>query len=73
MATTGKLPLLGFKAAAIKFVTLFGFSPNKDTSGYRPIAMKGSVPETPALTGYVDYALTGSVPQQALTGVYQDG
>lgn len=25
MATTGKIPLMGFKAAAIKFVTLFGF------------------------------------------------
>lgn len=28
MATTGKLPMLGFKAAAIKFATLFGYSPN---------------------------------------------
>lgn len=27
MATQGKIPMLGFKAAAIKFVTLFGFSP----------------------------------------------
>ena len=73
MATQGKIPMLGFKAAAIKFVTLFGYSPRVDTSGYRPIAMTGSVPETPALTGYVNFALTGSVPQQALTGVYQDG
>ncbi len=73
MATTGKVPRFGFKAAAIKFVTLFGYSPNPDTSGYRPIAMTGSVPETPALTGYVNFALTGSVPQQVLTGVYQDG
>lgn len=72
MATTGKVPRFGFKAAAIKFVTLFGYSPNP-ASGYRPIAMTGSVPETPALTGYVNFALTGSVPQQVLTGVYQDG
>jgi len=28
MATEGKLPMLGFKALAIKFVTLFGYSPS---------------------------------------------
>lgn len=29
MATEGKIPTLGFKAAAIKFVTLLGFSPGE--------------------------------------------
>lgn len=73
MATTGKIPMLGFKAAAIKFVSLFGFSPNDSVTppDYRPIAMTGSL-EVVALTGYVNYASTGSVPQQALTGVYED-
>ena len=89
MATQGKIPMLGFKAAAIKFVTLFGYSPRVDTSGYRPIAMTGSLGgvvltghETVALpghipqqafTGHETVALTGHIPQQAFTGVYQDG
>jgi len=76
MATTGKVPRLGFKAAAMKFVTLFGYSPNPapvvDTSGYRPIAMTGSLTGL-SLTGYATFTLTGHIPQQAFTGVYQDG
>lgn len=28
MATTGKVPFLGFKAGAMKFLTLLGFSPS---------------------------------------------
>ncbi len=72
MATQGKIPMLGFKAAAIKFVTLFGYSPRVDTSGYRPIAMTGSLGGV-VLTGHETVALTGHIPQQAFTGVYQDG
>lgn len=51
---------------------IFGFGPvSSGTPDYRPIAMTGSL-EVVALTGYVNYASTGSVPQQALTGVYED-
>ncbi len=32
MATEGKLPLLGFAAGAVKFLTLFGFSPRPATT-----------------------------------------
>ena len=27
MATTGKIPFIGFKAGAVKFLTLLGFTP----------------------------------------------
>lgn len=37
MSTTGKIPMLGFKAAAIKFVTLLGFSPNSVVITASPI------------------------------------
>lgn len=32
MATEGKLPLLGFAASAVKFLTLLGFSSNPITT-----------------------------------------
>lgn len=33
MATTGHVPALGFHAGAIKYVVLFGFSPNPTAPG----------------------------------------
>ena len=37
MAAEGKIPMLGFKGLAIKFVTLFGFSPNDVAVATAPI------------------------------------
>lgn len=51
MATEGKVPLLGFKAAAIKFVTLLGFSPKPHTLAPRVVDLAASyvpIEELPA-------------------------
>lgn len=65
MATTGKVPLLGFKAAAIKFVALFGFSPSSDSAG-------SASPRTVDLTGSYVPALdiTGSYATAIMGGSY---
>ncbi len=67
MATEGKLPMLGFKAAAIKFATLFGYSPNDSVAATvpTPIAMTGSHTPNPAMTGSLSpIAMTGSVADE---------
>lgn len=78
MATTGKIPMLGFKAAAIKFATLFGFTPNDAVAEDTPrvIPMTGSYVISPAMTGsyVIAAAMTGSyVPSPAMTGSVSDG
>lgn len=75
MATEGKLPLLGFKAAAIKFVTLLGFSTPPAVATPRVIPMTGSYVIAEALTGsyVISPAMTGSyVPSPAMTGSVSD-
>lgn len=66
MATTGKVPMLGFKAAAIKFAVLLGFTPNS-------VAAPTATPRLIDLNGsYVTYAeLDGSYVSTAdLDGSY---
>lgn len=77
MATTGKIPMLGFKAGAIKFLTLLGFSPNDSVADPTPrvIPMTGSYVPSQAMTGsyVISEAMTGSyVPSPAMTGSVSD-
>lgn len=51
MATEGKIPMLGFKAAAAKFATLFGFSPAPVAASTRYISLAGRWEDTVSLTG----------------------
>lgn len=73
MATTGKIPSLGFRATAIKFAVLFGFSPEGVAGNETPraVAMTGSYAPAPAMAGsYVPAPpMAGSyVPSPAMTG-----
>lgn len=70
--TTGKIPMLGFKAAAIKFVTLFGFGVGEEVVGEPlPIPMTGSL--TPlVMSGSMLAAMTGSVAIPGMTGSVGD-
>lgn len=76
MATEGKIPMLGFKAAAAKFLTLFGFSTNESvaTPTPAPIPMTGSYSPSIAMTGSLLAEMTGSYsPGIAMTGSVSDG
>jgi hypothetical protein len=76
MATEGKVPLLGFKAAAAKFLVLFGFSPNDSvaTPTPAPIPMTGSYSPSIAMAGSLLAQMTGSYsPGIAMTGSVSDG
>ena len=76
MATTGKVPLLGFKAAAAKFLVLFGFSTNESVAAATPtpIPMTGSYSPSIAMTGSLLAQMTGSYsPGIAMTGSVSDG
>lgn len=71
MATTGKVPMLGFKATAIKFAALFGFSPSTAAAATsRIVDLDGSYVPIQSLTGSVlAVVIAGSyVPTQTLSG-----
>ena len=76
MATEGKIPMLGFKAAAAKFLTLLGVSPNDSVAAATPtpIPMTGSYSPSIAMTGSLLAQMTGSYsPGIAMTGSVSDG
>lgn len=73
MSTTGKIPLLGFKAAAIKFVSLFGFTPNDVVITLVPISIPMTGSLTPiAMSGSGLATMTGSYGLDSLTGSVGD-
>ena len=74
MATTGKIPMLGFKAAAIKFAALFGFSPSTAApASPGGFPMTGSYSPSIAMTGSLLAGNTGSYsPGIAMTGSVAD-
>lgn len=71
MSTTGKIPLLGFTAGAIKYLVLFGFSPNPAKEKLAGIAMTGSLTVI-GMTGSGLSPLTGSAGLAPMTGSVGD-
>lgn len=71
MATEGKAPFFGFKAGAIHFLTLFGFSPNPAKEKLAGIAMTGSLTVI-GMTGSGLSPLTGSAGVAPMTGSVGD-
>lgn len=72
MATEGKLPFLGFKAGAIHFLTLFGFSPNPAKEKLASSVLTGSVGLSP-MAGSAGFSpLAGSAGLAPMTGSVGD-
>lgn len=60
MATEGKVPFFGFKAGAVKFITLFGFSPKPPTLPDTPTVLLSGSGDTILMRGSGDTILSGS-------------
>lgn len=60
MATEGKLPFFGFKAGAVKFITLFGFSPKPPTLPDTPTVLLSGSGDTILMAGSGPVLLSGS-------------
>ena len=68
MATTGKIPLLGFTAGAIKYLVLFGFSTNPAVGEPVAIAMSGSLGTISMSGSGGPTEMAGSMGSNAMTG-----